>query len=47
MRKIQDCILKGKETFPPIWERKYVGKREKNKQGEDLLRIPLLDQIVY
>jgi len=30
--KILDRILKGRETFPPIWERKYVkGKKEKEK----------------
>jgi len=32
MEKILDRILKGRETFPPIWERKYVkGKKEKEK----------------
>jgi len=33
--KILDCILKGKEIFLSIWERKYVkGKKEKEKQGK-------------
>jgi len=32
MKKILDRILKGKETFPSIWERKYVKeKKEKEK----------------
>jgi len=32
MEKILDCILKRRETFLPIWERKYIkGKNEKEK----------------
>jgi len=32
MEKILDRILKGRETFPPIWKKKYVkGKKEKEK----------------
>jgi len=45
--KIQDRILKGREIFPPIWERKYVGKKEKKKQEEGLIMILLLGQINY
>jgi len=38
MEKILDHTLEGKETFPPIWERKYVkGKKEKEKQEEGFL----------
>jgi len=39
--------LKGRETFPPIWERKYVRKKEKEKQREGLLTILLLGPIYY
>jgi len=38
MEKILDHILKGNETFSPIWKRKYVkGKKEKEKQGKGFL----------
>jgi len=33
--KILNRILKGKETFPPIWERKYVKeKKEEENRGK-------------
>jgi len=48
MEKILDRILKDRETFPPIWERKYVkGKKEKEKQGEGFLVTLSLGLIIY
>jgi len=29
--EIQNRIWKERETFPPIWERKYEGKKEENR----------------
>jgi len=45
--KIQDRILKGKEIFLPIWERKYVRKKENEKQEKGLLTIVLLGPAIY
>jgi len=45
--KIQDRILKERETFPPIWEMNREGKKEKEKQGEGLIVILLFSQVNY
>jgi len=48
MKKILDRILKGRKTFPPIWEKKYVkGKKEKEKQREGFLVTLSLGLTIY